>query len=265
MHSLRVFFVFVKYLFKARLEYPRAYLFGIIANWAGYAASMVMIFIMVWSFGTLASWEPDQVIFMYAVWLLAYAIGASFSYSLTATFRDMAINGTLDEAYTRPVSPFLYLLSSNYNVGYVSQISLSAIALGFSIVRLGISFTAGQWLWFVVTIVCGAIINACMMIICELPAIRTRSKSPTAMFFWNGREFTMYPLTVYPRWVMLIFTTVLPFGFTSFYPIQVLLGRQDGILPHITIWLSPIVSIVLIFATAGCWRIFTNKYESAGT
>jgi len=238
---------------------------GIAANWAGYAVTLVMLFVMVWNFGALAGWSPDEVVFMYAIWLFSYALGASFFYTLTRNFRNFAIDGTLDEAYTRPVSPFLYLVATNFNVGYVSQISLSAGAMAFSMVRLGVSFAWWQWIWFMVVVICGAIITACLMLICEMPAIRTRSRSPTSMFFWQTREFTQYPITIYPRAVQWVFTAVLPFGFVSFYPAQVLLGKTDGIAPGILMWLSPVVAVVMVGLTAWCWRVLSSRYESAGT
>jgi len=260
-----VFFTIVKHLYRARLEYPGSFLIGIGATWTSYAVTLVMLFVMVWNFGDLAGWQPAEVIFMYAVWLLAYAVGASFTFNMTRNFPQMSINGTLDEAYTRPMPPFLYLMATHYNVGYISHISLTAIALGYSVVQLDMSWTVFHWLWFVVIVLCGAIISGCMMLIFEMPGIRTRSRSPIGMFYWQSWNFVQYPITIYPRAVVLAFTTVLPFGFMSFYPIQVLLGKADGIFPRVTMWLSPVVAVLLIGVTALCWRILSSKYESAGT
>jgi len=265
MHTLRVFFTVVKHLYRAKFEYPGSFIGGIVAQWFSYGISMVMLVLMVWNFGALGGWQPVEVLFMYAVWLLAYALGASFTFNMTRSFPQMSINGTLDEAYTRPMPPFLYLMATHFNVGYISHIILTTAALGFSIVQLGISWTVLQWLWLVAIIICGAIISGCLMLILEMPGIRTRSRSPTAMFYWQVWNFTQYPITIFPRAIVLAFTTVLPFGFMSFYPIQVLLGKADGIAPRITMWLSPVVAILLVGVTALCWRILSSKYESAGT
>lgn len=265
MHSVRVFLTIVKHLYRARFEYPGSFIGGIVAQWFTYGISMVMLFLMVWNFGALAGWEPVEIIFLYAVWLLTYALGASFTFNMCRGFPQMAISGTLDEAYTRPMPPFLYVMATTFNIGYISHIILTTAALVFSILQLGISWTVLQWLWFAVVIICGAVINACMMLICDMPAIRTRSRSPTGLFFWQMRDFTQYPITIYPRAIVFVFTTILPFGFVSFYPIQVLLGKEDGIFPRVTMWLSPVVAVLLIGVTALCWRVLSSKYESAGT
>jgi len=252
-------------MYRAKLEYPGAFVGGFIAQWVSYGISMLMLVLMVWNFGALAGWQPSEVLFMYAVQLLAYALGASFTYNLCQRFPQMSISGTLDEAYTRPISPFFYMMATNFNVGYISHILLTIAALSFSIVQLGISWTVLLWGWFIVVIISGAIITGCMMLICEMPAIRTRSMSPTGLFFWQTREFAQYPITIYPRAMIFAFTTILPFGFVSFYPIQVLLGKEEGIAPGVMMWLSPAVAVLLVGVTMLCWRMLTSKYESAGT
>lgn len=266
MHTIRLFCKIVKYRFRALIEYPGAFFGGIFAQWVSYGVEMAMIFLMVWNFGALAGWIPAEVIFMYALWLLSYALGASFTFNICRSFSQMAINGTLDEAFVRPMPPFAYLLATTYNLGYISHVTLTCAALAFSIVRLDVAWTALHWGWLVILVIAGAVIQGCMMLICEMPALRTRSQSPAGMFFWEVNWwFSRYPVTIYPRPVQIIFTSVLPFGFIGFYPVQVLLGKQEGVFAQITIWLSPAVAAALIFITALCWRGLTRRYESAGT
>jgi ABC-2 type transport system permease protein len=112
----------------------------------------------------------------------------------------------------------------------------------------------------------GAIIQGCTMLLCDMPALRTRSQSPIGMFYWEVNwRFLEYPINIYPRPIQLIFTSILPFGFISFYPVQVLLGKQEGILPQITMWLSPVVALLLVLLTALCWQKIMHRYESTGT
>jgi ABC-2 type transport system permease protein len=57
----------------------------------------------------------------------------------------------------------------------------------------------------------------------------------------------------------------LPFGFVNFYPLQVLLHKNDGLFIHATKWLSPVVAVIMLGVTAICWRAATRGYESAGS
>jgi len=265
MYSVRLFCKIVKYRFLARIEYPGSYFAGIMAQWMVYSIEMFMMFLMIWNFGALAGWMPVEVIFMYAVWLLSYAIGASFVFDICMRFPQMAIEGTLDEALVRPMPHFIYLIATNYNLGYISHATLAVAAIAWSILQLGMTWTAGQWVWLVVIVISGSVIQGCMLLLCNMLALRTRSQSPTGMLFWEVWPFLRYPLSIYPRAIQFIFAIVLPYGFISFYPVQVLLGRQDGIFAGVAIWLSPVAAVLLIGVTVLCWNVISRGYESAGT
>ena len=265
MYTVRLFGQFIKYRFFAKTEYPRSYAAGIIAQWLYYGIRMFMLYLMVWNFGILAGWLPTQVLFIFAIQLMSYAIGASFTFNICRKFAQTAIDGTLDEALIRPMPSLIYMMGANYNVDYISHITLTGIVLAISISQLDMAWTAFHWLWLVVMIISGAIIQACMMLLCDMPAMRTRSRSPTGVFFWLGREFTQYPLSIYPRPIQFIFVTVLPFAFINFYPAQILLGKRDGIFADVAVWLAPFVAAILICITALVWRRVISGYESAGT
>jgi ABC-2 type transport system permease protein len=196
---------------------------------------------------------------------MTYALAAIFTFNITISFDRLVIDGTMDEALIRPMPPFAYLLATHINVGYLSHIILTTIALGISISQLGSIWSIWEWLWLFVMLISGAVITGCLMLLCNMPAMRTRSRSPFSMLFWETRIFNMYPITIYPQSLQFIFTAVLPLGFINFYPAQVLLGRQDGLGASVTMWLSPAVAAVLVALTAFCWLKLSRFYESAGT
>jgi len=262
---LKLFIKIIKYQFLAEIEYPGAYIAGIIGQWVAYGAQMLMLFIMVWNFGSLAGWLPAEVVFLFAIWLMTYALAATFVFNITRSFDQLVINGTMDEALVRPMPAFIYLLATHVNVGYISHITLTSVALGISISQLGVTWTIWQWLWFIVMLLSGAVITACFMVIVNLPAMRTRSRSPFAPLFWETREFTQYPITIYPKVLQFVFTAILPLAFINFYPSQVLLNRQEGLGAPFAIWLSPLIAVLMVGITAFCWKKMSKFYESAGT
>ena len=265
MRTLKILCQVIKFQFYAELEYPGAYLAGIIAQWILYGVQMFILVITIWNFGNLAGYYPEEVIFLFATWLLTYAIAATFTYNICRNFDQMVINGTMDEALVRPMPPFLYLLATNINVGYISHITLTTAVLGVSIWQLDIVWSVWQWLWLVVLLIAGSFITGCVMLIVNLPAMRTRSRSPFAALFWETRVFTQYPINIYPGVLQFVFTAVIPLAFINFYPAQVLFGRQDGLWPSVTMWLSPVVAVLAVGITAFYWHRTSKFYESAGT
>jgi len=265
MQTIKLFLQIIKYQFLAQIEYPGAYLAGIAGQWAAYGVELFLIFLMVGNFGTLAGWSAPEVVFLFAIWLLTYAIAATFTFNLCRNFGELVVNGTMDESLIRPMPPFLYLVATHINLGYLSHITLTTIALIFSILRLELSWSMAQWGWLIVMIVFGSLITACIMMLCEMPALKTKSRSPFSPLFWETRVFTQYPITIYPEILQFIFSTILPLAFINFYPAQALLGKTDGLGMPVTIWLSPLIALALVVITFMCWKKMSKYYESAGT
>lgn len=55
-------------------------------------------------------------------------------------------------------------------------------------------------------------------------------------------EFARYPITIYPHFIGVLLTWIVPFAVTSYYPVSYLLGRDAGWLAFIT----PFVAGVLL-------------------
>ena len=265
MYMMKLFLRIVKLRFLAKLEYPGAYLAGIAAQWLAYGTEIAMAVIMVGTFGALAGWSPLEIVFLYGVWLLTYAIGASFTFNVVNQMAGFAINGTMDEAMTRPVPPLFYLIATNYNVGYISHATLAVGVMAWSYAGMGTGWSGWQWTWLVVLVVCGSVINGALMLLFALPAMKLRARSPLSVLYFEGRSFAKYPISIYPRALQLLLTSLLPFGFVGYYPLMALMGRADPWTGGALVFLSPVVAAVCVALTGCCWRRTIVRYESAGT
>lgn len=265
MYMIKLFCRIVRLRFLALIEYPGSYVMGILAQWLSYGIEAALIVLTVSRFGALAGWSPDEVIFLYAVWLLTYALGASFTFNITRDLQNLSINGTLDESLIRPVPSMFFLIATNFNLGYVSHITLSLGVLVYAASRLSLHWSAPQWAWLCALVISGSVVTGCMMLLLNLPALRLRAKSPLSVFFSEGRRFAQYPLAIYPRPLQALFASALPFGFIGYYPLLGLLGKRDELFGRALTYLSPVVAAILVALTVFCWNRAIRKYESAGT
>ena len=265
MAMLKLFLRIVKLRFLAKIEYPGSYIAGIVSQWFCYGVEVIMAVIMVGTFGALAGWSPAEIVFLYGVWLITYALGASFSFNIANQLHEMAINGTMDEALVRPVPPLFYLIATNFNVGYLSHITLSLAVMVWSYLRMDVHWSAPQWAWLLVLVLSGAAIMGALMLMFMLPGLKLRARSPLSAVYFEARSFAKYPLAIYPRLLQLLLTSTVPFGFVGYYPLMALMGKTDPMTGSALIYISPLVAAACIAATGYCWRRTIKRYESAGT
>lgn len=266
MFYVSLFFKFVRIRWRSQLEYPGAFALGILAQWMSYGFQFLTMWILVGAFGTLNRWQPMQVLFLYVMNLFAYASGATFTFNMSREMPNLARTGALDDVLIKPLNSFVYMLSANINVGYVSHLSLAITAMAISLHALGIVLGPLQLLWLAVALASGAVIHSSLMILCSVPSVFVVGDTDWGFFYWGLRDFLDYPLSIFARPLQLLFTFVLPFGFINFFPAQAILGIRDTMgLPPAIVYLAPAVALALAALTLWAWRGALNRYESTGS
>ena len=144
------------------------------------------------------------------------------------------------------------------------------LALYLLVSRFGslIGVTLNLWgiLWLVITLVSGGIISGCVFLISSLPSVVAIGNVSLKNITYVFKDVVQYPLSIFGTPLQIILTVFIPLGFTTFYPLQPLLGKQDmGIFPVFIQYLSPLVAIVMVLLLLLAWRTVINKYESTGT
>jgi ABC-2 type transport system permease protein len=77
------------------------------------------------------------------------------------------------------------------------------------------------------------------------------------------KEHASYPLNIFPKWISVFFTFIIPFGTFTYLPLQYLLGKVSG-----SGWfyaVLPLIGCVFIVPCAAAWRAGVRKYSSAGS
>ena len=85
-------------------------------------------------------------------------------------------------------------------------------------------------------------------------------------FTYGGATLTAYPLTIFPRELLLGLTFGLPVAFVNWYPALFLLDRPDPFgLPAWFQFASPVAAVVVMAAALLVWRTGERRYTSTGS
>ena len=75
--KLDLLFEFLKLSIKQSTIYRGTWLLGVIGQFLNYGATILSLYIVILSLGNIKGWTADEMIFIYALSLLAYALAAS--------------------------------------------------------------------------------------------------------------------------------------------------------------------------------------------
>ncbi|MCW8965871.1 MAG: ABC-2 family transporter protein, partial [Candidatus Pacearchaeota archaeon] len=123
------------------VEYRGAFLTGALAQTISYGTTFILIWIMVNKFKTLNGWQAYEILFLYAYDLCSYALAAFFTFNLSSILPVMIQTGEFDDILTKPLNPFIHIVSREFNIGYFSHISLSIFVFILCFIKLSIKLT----------------------------------------------------------------------------------------------------------------------------
>lgn len=268
-HYLKLFAAFFRVAVRREMAYRGTYLAGIVGQWIGYGATFSSLYILISSFDVLGDWNGAEVMVLYGLALMSYAIGASFFYNFSADLSDRIRSGEFDGSLTKPIHPFLHeVFSSGYNVGYISHFTISLIIIIMALSSLDYRPTAGSILFLILAVIGASLIQAASLVAGSTMSFFTVGDNPVMdILLWDVKDFTSnYPITIFPKGIQFILTFILPFAFMNFYPAAALLGKEipEGY-PAILPYLAPIVGIVVFALSVLLWNWGLKHYQSTGS
>jgi len=266
MQYLSLYLEFIKINLYSMIQYRVAYLTSTLAQALDYGVSFILIWVMIYRFGTLNGWLPYEVMFLYALSLCSYAIAGFFLFITMSNLSGMIQTGEFDEVLTKPMNPLLYLASRNFSPGYVSHIALSVAIMAVCLVNLEIKITPLKIAFLCLCILGAALIQGAAFLFTSVPSFWITQNRLKEILFHQLRSFIEYPISLYNKFVQVTLTLVIPYAFINFYPAQFFLGKQDFLMFNQSLqYLTPLIGLILFILAYKFWNFGLRHYKSTGT
>lgn len=268
-HYLKLFAAFFRVAVRREMAYRGTYLAGIVGQWVSYGAVFTSLYILISNFDVLGNWNGAEVMVLYGLALMSYAIGASFFFNFSHGLSARIRSGEFDGSLTKPLHPFLHeVFSSGYNVGYVSHFAISLFIIILALSSLDYRPTASSILFLILAVIGASLIQAASLVAGSAMSFFTVGDNPIMdILLWDVKDFAAnYPITIFPKGIQFVLTFILPFAFMNFYPAAALLGKEipEGY-PAILPYLSPVVGVLLFALSIMLWNWGLKHYKSTGS
>lgn len=264
MYYLRLYWGFVVVRWRSQSQFRGAFVMMALSKMSGIGAQLLTLYLLVDRFGAMGGWTASQVLVLFALNNMAYALGACFGFHTGRAFDNMARDGLLDGILTKPVNPFFYLLSNRFSSGYVGNLTISTICLVIGLSRAGIAITGFSILMMLIALLGGAMIHGSALILTSIPALWIPGANVRRLLYNNPVNMVDYPVTIYPAFLRVILTVLLPYAFISFYPAQALFGITPLFHPVLQ-YISPLIGAGMCLVTYRAFHYAIGRYQGTGT
>lgn len=170
-----------------------------------------------WGSQEINGWDFDQMTFVYGMQAITLGIN-EFLFAGTWAVGGYIKEGSLDRLLLRPVGTMFSILSADVTLHGLGSAALGLALCIISLRRLHTVVTIGLILYWILAIVCGALIYFSINMICATTAFWITDSSSVMMLVQNVSEFSKYPVSIYKKWLQIFLSFMIPFAFTSTFP-----------------------------------------------
>jgi len=222
------------------------------------------IYFLFGRFGGIRGWTMYEVFLCFAVIGSGFAVAECFARGFDK-FPNMIRTAAFDRVLVRPRSTVLQVLGCDFDLKRIGIFISNMIVLAYAISGAEIDWNPARVVTLVNMIISGAAIFSGVYMLQAAAAFWTIDALEIANIFTHGvKEHASYPLDIFPKWITVFFTFVIPFGTVNYLPLKYLTGRTgDG--SGRAYALIPLAGAMFIAPCALAWRLGVKKYSSAGS
>ena len=266
MEFLSIYGSYVKMFFKARMEYRFSFFSGMFANFYCYFITYTTFWVITQQFGRIDGWAFEDMTMLYGLNLFTYSIaGVLFWYTVFHLGQEIT-SGKLDNYLIRPMGLIKQMICHRFGDTFLGQILVTLIFMVMAVTRINYQMTAFSYIYLVLAIIGGVLIQSgAMIILGSLSFWMLRSNDLADIVYYDMRTFVHYPLSIFPSFIRIILTYVLPWAIINYYPSLIILQKVQTTEEFILGILSPVIGILFFLLALFVFNCGLRRYSGSGS
>lgn len=268
LKAVTMYFRLIRTEIQAQMQYRVSLLMDILSTGMFSMMELLSFVLVMQRFGSLAGWSMWEVAFLFSLGELSFGwmdmIFSGFDPDFFAPFVRM---GSLDRLLLKPVNLTLQILGSRFVLRRFGRIITGLATFLICVSQVEIAWTVWKVFYLLVIVASQVMTFGALFIIGSTITFWTVERIEAMnIVTYGGKEVISYPMSIYPRWLRLFYTFIVPFLFINYYPAMVFLDKPDPLgMPAFAPYLAPFVGIWMLFLALKFWRYGLTKYQSTGS
>jgi len=224
---LRLLGIFARTELQFAIEYRVNLLLDLFEEVVIVASSLTAMLVLFSHTGVINGWTLGQMIVLLGVYYIIQGANAVMFEASFERFMEHVRLGTLDFILIKPANSQFLASARHVQVAQVGQLVLGVAMVGVGIAQIGEGVGVLQGLAFVVTLACGLGLVYCLLLVLSTLAFWFVRVENLLAIFWSFVDAGRFPVDVYPGWMRITLSTVVPIGIAVTVPAQAIAGRLD--------------------------------------
>jgi ABC-2 type transport system permease protein len=203
----------------------------------------------------IAGVESSQLVIYFLIFNLIDLIGQSLFRGIYF-FRHQVVSGELDFRLTKPMNVLFQIMTRFTDILDLPLIIIVVVMLASQ----SYSLDFFQIIILAYALVLSFILLTCVHVFIAAIGIITTEVDHTIMIFRDVSLVARFPISLYPNFIRLIFTFIIPIAVIFTLPASILTGQESNLL-----LVGTVICIIAIFTSRSFWHYAISKYSSASS
>jgi viologen exporter family transport system permease protein len=169
---------------------------------------------------------PQMVVLLGVYYLIQGAQSCVFEVSFERFMEHVRL-GTLDFVLLKPANTQFLVSVRNVQVAQLAQVGFGAVVLAIGLAQIGEHVSFGDALSFALTLMCGLALVYCLLLVLSTLAFWFVRVENILAIFWACLDAGRFPVDIYPGWLRVTLSSVVPIGIAVTVPAEAIAGRLD--------------------------------------
>lgn len=266
MKFLNIYASYIKMFLKARMEYRFSFFSGIMANFYCYFVTYMTFWVITQQFTSIDGWSFEDMTLLYGLNLLTYSIaGVLFWYTVFHLEQEIT-SGNFDSYLIRPMGLIKQMICRRFGDTFLGQIAVTLIFMIIAVSKISYELTWLSYVYLFFAVIGGVLIQAgAMIILGSLSFWMLRSNELAGILYYDIRTFVHYPLSIFPSFIRIALTYVLPWAIINYYPSLIILNKVQTTQELVIGLLSPVIGIGFFAISLVVFNQGLKRYNGSGS
>lgn len=241
------------------MQYRINFFLQLLQSMVALGTALVVIALVFQYTTELAGWSPYELLIVLGVHLLLGGVIRAVVQPNMQLLMDDIREGKLDHVLTKPVDAQLLVSIRQFAFWQLVDVVVGAGVIAFAAVQVRDQVSLAGVAVFAVTLLLGVVIVYCFWLIITTGAFWVIRMEHVAELFNGLYQAGRWPVTLYPGWLRVVFTVLVPLAFAVTVPAEALTGRAGPA----TVALAVGFTMAIAAFTRWFWRLGLRNYSGA--
>jgi ABC-2 type transport system permease protein len=261
MNTLKLLSAFLKVNIQMSLAYRADTVVNILLNlmWLGW--ELLSLSIIFSNTETIAGWGFGELIALLGVFRLVHTLMIALIWPNTEKFNQSIRDGSMDYTLLQPINSMFLVTFSRITVWRAWDLILAAVLIVIGINMSGDIITPVNIFTFILLTISGTIIIYSLWIVLIALTFWFTKFDNNVTILQALLDAGRYPVTVYPVWLRIIVTFIVPIAVATTVPLQGLRGELN--LSRVIMFLA--IGIISFLVASRVWKAGLKRYSGASS